>query len=88
MEVNDSYIHFATVGGTFVDFSNLDLSPWGIQGGLVESKTTENFIRSISRDNWADRNWQKVKDISQSSDGRGGGWDAWGLGIYESSLAN
>lgn len=72
MEIKESYIHFATVGGTFVDFSNLDLSPWGIKGGLVESKTTEDFIRSISKDIWSDRNWKKVKDISQCSDGRDG----------------
>ncbi len=72
MDERGSYIHFATVGGTYVDFGNLDLSPWRIIGGLVENSSTEDFIRSVSTAGQADRNWKRVKDLSQSGDGEGG----------------
>lgn len=72
MDIKESYIHFATVGGTYVDFDNIDLSPWGIKGGLVENSSTESFIRSISMEGHAERNWKHVKDVSQSADGMGG----------------
>ena len=72
METKESWINFATVGGTYIDFTHLDLTPWGIKGGLVESKNTEEFIRANSMSETADRNWKHVKDVSQSSDGMGG----------------
>ncbi|MDN3687231.1 HEPN domain-containing protein [Cyclobacterium jeungdonense] len=72
MERKESYIHFATVGGTYIDFSHLDLTPWGIIGGLVENKNTEEFIRSNSIPDEADRNWKHIKKVSQSADGMGG----------------
>lgn len=72
MERKESWINFATIGGTYVDFADIDLTPWGIQGGLVEVKKTEEFIKSISIPEMADRNWKHVKDVSQSSDGMGG----------------
>ncbi|MBF9220931.1 HEPN domain-containing protein [Hymenobacter ruricola] len=72
MELKESYVHFATVGGTYIDFDHLDLTPWGIKGGLIESKSTEEFIRKNSMPDMADRNWKRVKDVSQSSDGIGG----------------
>ena len=72
MVIKESFIHFATVGGTYVDFVHIDLSPWGIMGGLVENSSTENFIRSISMEKHADENWKHVKDVSQSADGMGG----------------
>lgn len=72
METKESWLNFAVVGGTFIDFAHLDLSPWRIQGGFVESKKTEDFIRNNSMTDSDDRNWKLVKDISQSSDGLGG----------------
>jgi len=72
METKESYVHFATVGGTYIDFDHLDLTPWGIKGGLVESKNIEEFIRSNSIPEMAESNWKLVKDASQSADGRGG----------------
>lgn len=72
MEIKESWINFATVGGTYIDFAHLDLTPWGIKGGLVESENTEKFIRTNSMPEMADRNWKHVKDVSQSSDGMGG----------------
>ncbi|MEX0981341.1 MAG: hypothetical protein WD577_05455 [Bacteroidales bacterium] len=72
MKVKESRIIFATVGGTFIDFTHLDLTPWGIQGGLVESKETEDFVRANSMPDMGDSNWNHVKDVSQSSDGMGG----------------
>lgn len=72
METKESWINFATVGGTFIDFKHLDLTPWGIRGGLVESKDTEDFIRASSMSGEDERNWKLLKDISQSSDGLGG----------------
>jgi len=70
--MKESWINFATVGGTYIDFAHLDLTPWGIKGGLVESKNTEEFIRTNSMPEEADGNWKHVKDVSQSSDGMGG----------------
>ncbi|MCH8555669.1 MAG: hypothetical protein LAT76_10955 [Schleiferiaceae bacterium] len=72
METKETWINFATVGGTFIDFKHLDLTPWGIRGGLIESKGTENFIRANSMADMAERNWKHVKKVSQSSDGLGG----------------
>jgi hypothetical protein len=72
METKESWINFATVGGTYIDFKHLDLTPWGIRGGLVESKDTEEFIRASSMSDMSERNWKHVKDVSQSSDGLGG----------------
>lgn len=72
MSTKESYIYFATLGGTHLDFTHIDLSPWGIKGGLIESPITEEFVRSISMSNHADRNWKHIKDVSQSSDGYGG----------------
>ena len=66
-----SYIYFASVGGTYVDFSHLDLSPWGIKGGLIESSKTEEFIRSISLKDQVDRIWEQIKEITQGADGGG-----------------
>jgi hypothetical protein len=48
-ETKESYIDFAAIGGSFVDFKNIDLTPWRIQGGLVESSETEKFIRPMLR---------------------------------------
>lgn len=72
MNDKESYIYFATVGGTYIDFGNIDLSPWKIKGGLVENSSTEDFIRSVSMQGQEDRNWKRVKDVSQSVDGQGG----------------
>lgn len=68
-QTKESHIEFASIGGTYVDFCNIDLSPWGIQGGLVESIDTEKFIRSISIEGQADRNWEQAKSASQGVDG-------------------
>lgn len=72
MENKGSWINFASVGGTYIDFAHLDLTPWGIKGGLVENKSTEEFIRGNSMPGEEDRNWKHVKNVSQSSDGKGG----------------
>ncbi|SFC43961.1 hypothetical protein SAMN05421780_105219 [Flexibacter flexilis DSM 6793] len=72
METKESWINFATIGGTYIDFKHLDLTPWGIRGGLVESKDTEEFIRASSMSDMSERNWKHVKNVSQSSDGLGG----------------
>jgi len=65
----ESYIYFASVGGTYVDFSLLDLSPWGIRGGLIEDSNTEKFIKSNSLANQEERNWNLVKGNSQCIEG-------------------
>lgn len=72
MGIKESHLYFATVGGTYIDFAYLDLTPWRIQGGLVESTKTKEFIESISMPDMGDRNWKHVKNVSQSSDGMGG----------------
>ena len=66
---NHTFI-FATVGGTYIDFP-FRFDTMGHKRGLVESKSTEEFIRSNSMTDMADRNWKHVKDVSQSSDGMG-----------------
>ncbi|MFA9370135.1 MAG: hypothetical protein ACERIH_00285 [Labilibaculum antarcticum] len=76
-QTKESYIHFASLGGTYVDFRNIDLSPWGIQGGLVESPDTEKFIRSISMEGQDERNWKHAKDVSQGVDGGVGKHGDW-----------
>lgn len=58
-------IHFAAIAGTYMDFSLMDLSPWGIQGGLIESKETEDYIKSISMGDFKDRNWDLIKEEAQ-----------------------
>jgi hypothetical protein len=77
---NESILYFATVGGTYVDFTNLDLSPWGIKGGFIENKSTKDFIQDNSTLDSFESNWKHLKDIAQSSDGNGGaakhvGWE-------------
>lgn len=69
MEINETIINFATVGGTYFDFADLDLTPWGIKGGFVESEGTEKFIRDNSIPTDADTNWELVKNVSQSAGG-------------------
>ncbi len=64
-------IYFASVAGTYFDFSKLDLSPWGIQGGFIEKKETESFIKSISSHDMSDENWKHIKNISQKGYGSG-----------------
>ncbi len=68
MSKKETIIYMACVGGTYSDFSNLDLSPWGIQGGLIEDAKTEDLVRSISMKDHEDRNWEFVKDISQGNE--------------------
>ena len=68
-EPKESYIDFAAIGGSFVDFQNIDLTPWGIQGGFVENPETEKFIRSISMKDHDERNWKHVKEVTQGVDG-------------------
>ncbi|NLR95088.1 HEPN domain-containing protein [Flammeovirga agarivorans] len=77
-KTNESYLHFAVVGGTYIDFSNIDLSHWGIQGGLVEDNNTEKYIHSISLKDQEERNWKLVKEVSQGREngvGRNRDWE-------------
>lgn len=76
-ENNETFVVFAAVGGTYVDFRNINLTPWGIQGGFVESSETEKFIRSISMKDQDERNWKLIKNATQGiGDGIGmhGDW--------------
>lgn len=61
----ESIIHLASVGGTFVDFTNIDLSSWGIQGGLITNDSTQEFIRSISMDVHKEKNWKVITEVAQ-----------------------
>ena len=68
----ETYIQFASIGGTYVDLSNIDLSPWGIKGGFLENKETEDFINSISMQEHSEQNWERIKNVSQGfNDGVG-----------------
>lgn len=74
----ETIVQFAAVGGSYVDFQKIDLSPWGIQGGLIESEETEKFIRSISMDKYDERNWLHLRKVTQETfDGSGkhGDWE-------------
>jgi len=66
-EIKKRQIFFAAVVGTYVDFRKIDLSPWGIQGGFVESPETKEYIHSISIKEFKERNWEHVKDATQGT---------------------
>lgn len=68
-----SNVSFAIIGGSYIDFSIIDLTPWGIQGGLIESEKTEKHIKEISYRKFANRNWSHIIKIAQSPDGTGEG---------------
>ena len=89
-ETKESYIYFAAIGGSFVDFQYIDLTPWGIQGGFVENSETETFIRSISMKEHDERNWKHIKEVTQGIDGGGGmhgDWEYMNL-LWPSDLNN
>jgi len=73
MSEKESYVYYASVRGSYVDFFDLDLSPWGIQGGFIENKKTEEIIKSSSIKDQANRNWKHIKKNSQGVDGVTGG---------------
>lgn len=77
MSDKEKDIYMASVGGTYTNFSHLDLTPWGIQGGLVEDSKTKDFIKSVSLKNHADRNWKHVKRNSQGIKGGVGMHGEW-----------
>ncbi len=82
VQSKESYISFASVGGSYVNLKNLDLSPWGIRAGLVEDSETESFFRSNSVKEEDERNWKLIKDASQGSVGgisKHGDWDLMNL---------
>lgn len=67
MEGESTFIRFAIVGGTLVDFNNLDLSPWGIKASLINSKAAKMMIMTNSLPKLADNIWKELVKISKNN---------------------
>ncbi len=65
MRDESKIIYIATVGGSFVDLRVIDLSPWNIQGGMVESYKTEHFFRSVLINGHDRDDWEFLKETAQ-----------------------